>query len=108
MSDEIIQAPGDLFPTVPGVPSSKGVAMNPPPASILANVNHLVSAAMSGVPEDGRGQLVGIATRNPETGAVDVNLALATRIGSRVEVVAWMGKTWGQPVAAGVIGKVTF
>ena len=108
MTDDIIQATGDLFPTLPGVPSSTGVAMNPPPARILGEVNQLVAAAMAGLPADSRGQLVGIATKNPETGRVDVNLALAVRAGAHVEVVAWIGKTWGQPIAAGVLGRATF
>src|SRR5688500_1009300 len=106
MSGEIIHASGDLFPTLPGVESSRGGAMNPPPASILRDVNTLIAAALSGVADDERGHLVGIATRNATTGAVDVNVALAMKAGDRVEVVAWFGKTWGQPVAAGGVGKV--
>ena len=106
MSGEVIHATGDLFATVPGVPTNKGVAMNPPPAEYIGDVTRMVNAAMATMPEDGRGQLVGIANINPVSGKLDVNAALAVRAGSRVDIVAWFGKSWGEPVHAGVMGRL--
>lgn len=89
---------GDRFAVVPGVPSAKGVALNAPPASILGRATELVRDAMAQVPADERGTLVALATRQGDV--THVNLALATKVGSRVEVVTWIGKSWGEPVAA--------
>lgn len=99
MTDDIIQATGDLFPRVDGVASSKGVAMNPPPASVLGDVAKMVRDAMANIPDNERGELVGIATRDAD-GTVNVNLALATKVGSHVDIVAFIGKSWGRPIAA--------
>lgn len=103
---DVVESSGDLFATVSGVASSKGVALNAPPASILADATRMVRDAMAQVPEGEHGSLVAIATE--QDGKVNVNLALATKIGTHVEVVTWIGKSWGTPVAAGVMGRVHF
>ena len=105
----IITATGDLFP---GLKVSKGVAMTPPPDAILGTVSKMVREAMMSIPEKEKLALVGIATKGPD-GAVNVNLALAAKAGKHVEVVAWLGKSWGEPIAAaplsvGVDGRVHF
>jgi len=100
----VINATGDLFPYISGVPSSRGVAMNPPPASVIGEVNRMVSDALAQIPDGERAQLVGIATKDLRTGETHVNLALAAKVGSHVEVLTWFGKSWGTPVAAGVVG----
>lgn len=98
MAGEIIQATGDLFPRVDGVTSSKGVAMNPPPASVLADTTRFVKDAMAQVQDGEHGTLVAIATKTGDV--TNVNLAFAVKAGDRVEVVTWIGKTWGTPVGA--------
>lgn len=103
----IIRADGDLFPTIAGVASSRGVAMNAPPAETLSQVSQMVRDAMATLPEGDRGALVGIATRDA-SGKVNVNLALATRVGNHVDIAAFMGKTWGEPLAAGVMTRIHF
>ena len=108
----VITATGDLFAKVPGVTSSKGVAMNAPPDAILGTVSRMVRDAMATIPASERGQLVAIATRAPD-GSVNVNLALAAKVGKRVEILAFVGKSWGEPLAAaplsgGVAGRVHF
>ena len=107
MSPDIITATGDLFPKVTGVASSKGVAMNAPPAAILGDVSKMVADAVSALPVGSRGALVGIATTNA-SGGVNVNLALATKVGEKVTVIAWAGKSWGQPIAGGAAVQVAF
>jgi len=37
-----------------------------------------------------------------------VNLALATKVGEKVNIVSWLGKSWGQPVEGGVAVQVHF
>lgn len=106
-NSDIITAAGDLFATVPGVQTNRGVAMNPPPTAYFGDTVRMVREAMSVMPEDGRLQLVGVANKNPNTGKLDTNVALAMRVGSSVEVVGWLGKAWGEPVSAGVMGVYT-
>lgn len=96
----------DVFAVVPGVSSAKGVALNPPPASILAQATKMVSDAMKDIPPGERGSLVAIATKQGD--AVNVNLAFAVKANDRVDVITWVGKSWGEPVAAGVVGRVHF
>lgn len=103
----IVTATGDLFPKVTGVTSSKGVAMNPPPAAILGDVSRMVADAMKTVPAGKRGALVGIATLAAD-GTVSVNLAVATKVGSKVTIVGWAGKSWGKPIEGGAAVQVSF
>jgi hypothetical protein len=105
--DGIVQVTGDLFPTVPDVASSKGVAMNPPPAEILSTVNQMVADAVKALPPGATGALVGIATKNA-AGQVNVNLALTKKVRENVTVVGWMGKSWGQPIEGGAAIQVVF
>lgn len=91
-------SPADVFAVVPGVVSAKGVALNPPPGPILAQATKLVTDAMAQVPSGEHGSLVAIATRQGD--AVNVNLAFAVKAGNHVEVVTWIGKSWGDPVSA--------
>lgn len=99
-------SPADVFAVVPGVPSAKGVALNPPPPSILAQATAMVREAMKEVPDGERGSLVAIATKQGE--AVNVNLAFAVKANDHVDIVTWIGKSWGEPVSAGVVGRVHF
>ena len=96
----------DTFPAVPGVPSAAGVALNAPPAETIGTVSRMVAEAVAALPPESRGALVGIATT--KGGKTDVNLALAVRAGSHVEIVSWLGKSWGEPVAGGVAVQVRF
>ena len=102
----IVKAEGDLFPTITGLTTSKGVAMNPPPAEIFGTVNRMVTDTVLAMPADSKVALVGIATE--KNGQKNVNLALAVRAGSHVEIVSWLGKSWGEPVAGGVAVQVRF
>lgn len=98
--------PGNTFAVVPGLPSTGGVALNPPPASILAQATKMVSDAMTDIPPGERGSLVAIATKQGD--AVNVNLAFAVKANDHIDIVTWVGKSWGEPVAAGVVGRVHF
>lgn len=103
---DVIHMSEDMFAKVPGTASTKGVALNKPPASILAEATRMVTEAMANVPPGEKGQLVAIATM--KDGKVDVNLAFAVKVGKHVDVVQWIGLTWGEPVSAGLLGRVHF
>jgi hypothetical protein len=109
MTDQIgiVKAEGDLFPTLAGISSSKGVAINAPPAEILGTVSQMVRDAMAALPEGDRAELVGIASRHAD-GKIHINLAFATRVNNHVDVVGFAGKTWGEPLTAGVMTRIHF
>lgn len=90
----------DTLPTVPGAPVAKGVAMNPPPASILEAVTKQVHDAMATLPSSGRGAIVGVAT------TTGVNLAVVSKVGSHIAVTSWIGRSWGSPVSGGAAVQV--
>ncbi len=77
-----------------------GVAMNPPPAIYLEQTTTLIADALKRVGKDERGGLVWVAT------TAGINLALASKVGDHVEVTAYIGKVWGEPLEAGIAGRV--
>jgi hypothetical protein len=85
----------DTMPLVPGVPSDKGVAMNVPPASLLDAMTKEVKDAVATLPDGARGALVGVATTK------GVNLAVVSKLNGHVDVTAWIGKSWSEPIAGG-------
>ena len=95
-----IPAIPDIFPTVPGAPVTKGVAMNAPPASILGELTKQVHDAVAMLPPDGKGALVGVAT------TTGVNLAVVAKVGGHTNIVGWAGKSWGQPISGGAAVQV--
>lgn len=92
-------------PTIPGVFLSNGVQQLAPPASILDAVNKQVHDAFAALPPDASGALVAIATRDAD-GKSTANLALVTRVGEHANVTAWIGKSWGAPVAGGAAVQI--
>lgn len=102
----VLHLDGNLFPNIPGTPSTGGVALNAPPAHLLADTTKFVREAMAEVP-DGE-HLVAVANVSQYSGKTNVNLALAVKAGTHVDVVTWIGKSWGAPVSAGVLGRVHF
>jgi len=90
----------DVFPTVPGAPVLKGVAMNAPPAAILVELTKQVHDAVATLPPGKNGALVGVAT------TTGVNLAVVAKAGEHVKVVGWAGRTWGQPISGGAAVQV--
>lgn len=88
----------DRFAQIPGVPSSKGVALNPPPGPIAAAATKHIADAFAQLPADKQGGLFAVATRQGDV--TNTNLAFAVRGPAGVEVVTWIGKSWGDPVAA--------
>lgn len=104
----VVRIDGNLFPGVEGIPSSGGVAMNPPSPALLGSVTDMIANAMKHIPEGERGKLVAVVHRDPVTGKVSTNAAFAVKAHEHVNVVAWFGKTWGQPISAGVMTEIHF
>lgn len=92
------------LPAIPGLPAQyadlPSVAMVPPPAYLLADTSRFVTEAVAALPNGEKGRLTWIATTK------GVNLALVDKVNDHVNVTAWIGKSWGQPIAAGVAGEV--
>ena len=79
-----------------------GVAMNPPPLEHLPSITAAIEQATATLAPGARGGLVAIAT------TAGVNLAVVQKIGDRGSVVAWVGKSWGAPLAGGVAWRQTW
>lgn len=80
----------------------KGVATVPPPASLIDAMTKHVTDAVKTLPTGTRGALVGVAT------TAGVNLAVVSKVGTRTEVVGWVGKSWGEPISGGAAVRVSW
>lgn len=94
--------PENTFPSIPqlSVPPGVGVAMNTPPSSLLQSINKEIKDAVATLPPESKGALVGVTTTE------GVNLALVSRVNKKVDVTAWIGKTWGAPVKGGAAVQI--
>lgn len=97
------------MPDIPGLPpelvASKGVEMTPPTGEALTKATSLIDQAMATVRDGEKGALIWIAQRQGDQ--TSVNLAYAHKVGEHVEVTAWIGKTWGEPIDAGIAGRIS-
>lgn len=77
--------------------AENGVLTNPPPLTWATEINDSITKFVNAtIAADERGGLVAIATTK------GVNLAVVQRTGKNSEIVAYIGKTWGEPLDAGV------
>ncbi len=75
-------------PNIPTAPASPGVVWSvSPPSGLSASIDSAVRKAVSELPKGANGALIGVAT---ERGA---NLVVVQRLGKRVQVAAWVGKS---------------
>jgi hypothetical protein len=91
--------------TLYALPSATtGVAMNPPPLTLLPSISAAVAKACESIPKDKHGALVAIGTAN------GVNLAVVGKIGDDFAVTAWIGRSWKKDAALdwGAEMKLTF
>lgn len=79
----------------------KGVAMTPPPAALKATIEASIGRAIAGL-APGEGAFVAIATTQ------GTNFAVVARLPHGFDVRGWFGKTWGEPIDAGVEVRKTF
>jgi hypothetical protein len=73
----------------------RGVALNAPPPHLISDAIQSISMAMADVPKDAKGAIVAVTT---DTGT---NAALAVHGPAGVDVLLWMGKSWGEKVHYG-------
>ena len=89
---------------IPNLPPSfqqaKGVVMSPPPAKYLEQTTSVIRDALKALEPGERGALAWVATTE------GINLAVVHRVNDRLEVAGFIGKSWGEPLAAGVVGRV--
>lgn len=82
------------------MPETNGVQFTSPPASILADALQMVNEGIAQLEPHDRGAIVTIVT---PTG---VNGAIVTRAGDHLELVGWIGKSWGESVTGGGAVKI--
>lgn len=83
-----------------------GVRTVPPPASIAQRATEMVTQTFAALPAGTTGAFIPIVTR--QQGKLAGNAAFVQRVGDHVRVVAWVGKTWGEPVSAGGAGVIAW
>jgi len=66
-----------------------GVAFNDPPPHLIPDLQHSITNALSTLPPDKSGALVGVATEK------GVNAVIVARVNDVWAVQAWIGKSWG-------------
>jgi hypothetical protein len=81
-------------------PMPAGVRFNAPPPDLIGPISAAVDRYAESLRWDEQGGVVGIVT------TTGVNGAIVQRIGGHVTIVGWLGKEWGQPIAAGCMWKV--
>jgi hypothetical protein len=92
------------MPNIPGIPESleelPGVQMNAPPPHLMPQVMGVIETAVAQLKEGEKGRIVWIA--QIVGGEKSVNAAHVMKLGKRVQVTTWFGKTWGKPTSAGL------
>lgn len=97
--------------SIPNLPAelvgAPGVEMNPPPAQFLEMTNTIIKDAAAQMRPEDKAVLTWIATRDG-SGRISTNLAAVARLGDtgQFEITAYIGKTWGTPVSAGIVTGV--
>lgn len=81
---------------------TKGVELNAPPPKYFADISASVDKFAQTLKAGEEGGMVGIATTK------GVNIAVVQRINSHSTVVAYIGKTWGEPIEGGLMWKLTW
>jgi hypothetical protein len=81
---------------------TKGVALNPPPPHLFRDISESVDKFAQTLKADEHGGFVGIATTK------GMNIAVVQRINQHSTVVAYVGKSWGEPIEGGLMWKLTW
>jgi hypothetical protein len=78
------------------VVNDKAIQFNPPPDHHVSDLMNSINSAMASLPPDAKGALVMVPT------TAGGNAAIVVRAGHSWDVMTWIGKSWGEPLAAGV------
>jgi hypothetical protein len=79
--------------------------MVPPPPELLPQVESKIMDAVKAIPAGRNNALVWVATEK------GVNMAIVSRHSTEkadFAIEGYIGKTWSQPIAAGVVGSVAW
>jgi hypothetical protein len=68
---------------------SNGVQLNQPPSAFRASIDAKAREAIGALPDGANGALVSVATD------AGWNVAVLARVGDRIDVAGYIGKTWG-------------
>ena len=80
-----------------------GVEMVPPPAEFFKLTNEMIADAIRAADvKGGETAVTWIATTE------GVNAAVVARVNDDLHFLAYIGKKWGEPIEAGVAGRLTF
>ena len=92
------------IPVAEGLPANMptiGVQQVLPPAEYFGSLSRAIEHFSAATLQPGdRGGLVSVATIRPDGSRV-FNLAIVQKTGKKGEIVGWVGKTWGAPLANG-------
>jgi hypothetical protein len=80
----------------------KGVVLNQPPSPLRAAIDAKAREAIGQIPPGANGAFVGVAT---EAGW---NVAVLARVGDRIDIAGYVGKSWGAPLNVGAEIRWTF
>jgi hypothetical protein len=87
--------------------ASNGVAMMAPPSALMASITSEITKAMAEVPAGSKGALVAVTSKNAD-GTFNANLAVVSKVGEHVKVMAWMGKSWPAKATYGAATQITW
>lgn len=89
---------------IPNLPEQfedmKGVVMSSPPLEVYAKTNTMIRDAVASLGENEHGALVWVATTE------GVNIAVVHKVNSNMDITAYVGKTWGAPLQAGIAARI--
>lgn len=92
------------MPNIPNLPPElvdrEGVEMTLPPPTLLPTIRDYIDNAAAVLKPGERGRLVWIADTH------GVNVAVVNKVNEHIEIAAFVGKRWGQPYAAGLVGQI--
>jgi len=85
-----------MDPAVPTLPTpAQGVQFRPPPPEYLREVTSKISEAVAQIPAGKSGALIGVVTQR------GANAVLVAKVRGDWQTMAYVGKSWGQPVEVG-------
>lgn len=98
------------MPNIPGIPESlapaPGVEMNAPPAEYIDKAERIISDAVAKLGPNEKGALTWLAMMKGDK--IIVNLAVVAKVNDHFSTVAWIGRTWGEPIEAGIAGRLVW
>lgn len=80
--------------------------MNAPPAEYIQQTTAMIQHAVAQLGVDEKGCLTWLASKKGDQ--VIVNLAVVAKVNDNFQVLGWIGKEFGEPIAAGIAGRLSW